>query len=355
MEGFILVSHEKSFYVDCGSAVAANSWINEIGRMLAHLEGKIVTKQSSWRGEDSSPQVTLWGLGEEMEGGENEKETWQLSKTATAQGKGILEIIGREEVDKIGEPGIALISKEGADSPGKSRNSLGSIARRMSQRLHISGGGGGGSSNPRLSAGRLSEPSMMGVASGGCPSAERGRGFSEGGPVAASGTAVVGGGGGVRSGGRVPPPAAPPPPRPGLAHHAPAPRHPQNPAFRPNQFLDDCLVKHTGEFRVTVNSYGLGLDLKDSQSPYPDHPSPSIVKVAGFPNLPNGCKSAAESAGVEKGDYIVSLNGVGVAATFHVEQVLRNQKVGIGCVVIVRVRRGGVKGGVVGVTGDGTA
>ena len=45
-EGFMLVSHDKSFYIDCGSKVAANSWIDEIERMVGDLEGKIITKQS---------------------------------------------------------------------------------------------------------------------------------------------------------------------------------------------------------------------------------------------------------------------------------------------------------------------
>jgi len=42
----MLVSHDKSFYIDCGSKVAANSWIDEIERMVGDLEGKIITKQS---------------------------------------------------------------------------------------------------------------------------------------------------------------------------------------------------------------------------------------------------------------------------------------------------------------------
>ena len=353
MEGFILVSHEKSFYVDCGSAVAANSWINEIGRMFDQQEGKIVTRESSWRGNGSPPRVAMWGLGEEGEGGENETETWELNKAAMSQGKGVLGIISKEEVDKIGEAAIALISKEGTDSPAKGRNSLGSIARRMSQRLNISSGGG--SSNPRLSSGRLSEPSVM-VAEGGVSSVERDRVASEGGPMAVERISVGGGGGNVGIASRGPSPIVSPPPRSGFAHHV-APPSLQNSGFNPNQFVIDSLVKHTGEFRVNVNSFGLGIDLLDSQSPYPDHPSPSIVKVASFPNLPNGCKSAAESAGVRKGDYIVSINGVGVATTFHVEQALRNQKVGIGSIAIVRVRRGGgVGGGTGGVKeGDGTA
>ena len=164
-------------------------------------------------------------------------------------------MISKAELGGIGEAGIALVSKENSESPGKGRTSLGSIARRMSQKLHISSS----SSRESSFSGRNSEPvihqvpEFAPISSEGSAAAARPRGTSDG-PRIAQGTAASG----SRGQSLIVPPS----------HHVINNNIPSRspPGFRPNLFLQDNLVKYTGEFRVTVNNFGLGLDLLEATS-----------------------------------------------------------------------------------------
>ena len=128
-----------------------------------------------------------------------------------------------------------------------------------------------------------------------------------------------------------------PPPKPERRMSAPQ----QQPAAArlANSYLVDSSVKFTDEVGITCSVYGLGLELVDAASPYSDHPSSSIVRVAGFSNLPNGHKSPGQVAGLQPGDYIVAFEGVGVSKVYEVSQLLKGLGVRKGVSVRCRIRR----------------
>jgi len=93
-DGFMLVSHQKSFYVDCGSVAEKMVWIKELESAFEGLRNKMVTESMRLSpGSTSSVQrVQVWGLGEDGKGGDGTKEEWQLNASATRNGKGMLAI-----------------------------------------------------------------------------------------------------------------------------------------------------------------------------------------------------------------------------------------------------------------------
>ncbi|GMH86601.1 hypothetical protein TrST_g13899 [Triparma strigata] len=346
MEGFILVAHQKSFYVDCGSAVEANIWIDKFEQLYQDLDDpKKITKKSSWREEGDEhfkeQEIRLWGHQEDKDGVDyGDTEFWKLNRVALGNGHGVIEAIDKEEIEgglgtAIAPPGIAHMrteyangerNEDGTPSRRSSASSkISSVARRMSQKFGTSFRVSKSSSEPEIMTSASSSLMDSGIR------------FSE------SSTSVS-------------PPPAPVETRPqaksftgpamrvnSQGHFTPKqPPAPSVPLVPRNQFIDDAAVKYSGEFRVMISTYGLGLDLLDVSSPYQDHPSPSIVQVVSFPNLPNRASSPGASAGIKVGDYIVMINGVGVAMAHQFLQVLRDQRIKVNDTVTVRIRRGGV-------------
>ncbi|GMI19304.1 hypothetical protein TeGR_g4224 [Tetraparma gracilis] len=374
MEGFLIINSEKSFYVNCGSAVAKNEWVSAIRAAHADLDSKL-QRTSSWRSKHSKweNEIEVWGFEEDAES-KTHIETWGLNGSAMNQGRGVLGIIPPESIKAIGEPGAALLSSGADEAPGGVRASLSlsssglsggmsDALRRMSHkfsRKSISSPGDREGADARGSDASFpppppppstpaQEPEFQvrfdafpaapatpvvpntpfnnilysgGAYSGGAPAGR---------PKAASmqGTRVA-----------LPPSRTEPPPKPARRSSAPVAEK----AALANIFVSDAQVKYTGAFPLKIGPYGLGLELVDATSPYPDGASPSIVRVSAFSSLPNGKVSPGLAAGVKAGDYLVAIEGVGVATTGHVLQLLQLLGAGNGSTVEVRVRRGGVAG-----------
>jgi len=416
-EGFLLVNSEKSFYVDCGTAAAKSEWVEAIAAQHADLFSKL-QMPSSWRfrkderenGEkhgEKHNEVAVWGMDGNNEGSSGSakqiKEVWGLTPSAMSQGRGMLTIVSPANVQKLGEPAIALLSRTGADQAegggkkprGSAFGKVGHAVRRMSGKFSAAPSRG----SPDGRDGRDGRDGSGGIEDGSSREVEEeGNAVSAAAAIDGSGGGGSGGGGSSRPGSAahdtddsrpssapqssasqstiVEMPSAPPSRSPSIPALAAARANrrmsamsamsapPSQSGARPvasaasryipaNKFLDDSKVKYTGEFPVKMSVYGLGLELVDSSSPYSDHPSQSIVRAQGFSRLFNGNESPAMVAGVEVGDYIVALDGVGVGKVHEVKQLLEAMGVMAGAVVRVRVRRGGFPGAGAGAGGGG--
>ncbi len=377
-EGFLLISSEKSFYIDCGTLEAKNDWVDKIEMMHNDLDTKL-QQASSWRSKYSKfdNEVEVWSRKDQHEesGEEVEKESWGLNPAAMAQGRGIVQLVTPEEINvSVSAPGVAMTSKTFENETRHSRGSsltgaVSSGLRRMSHKFTRSPNKG--NQTPAVGVdGMLQQqqrPSMtsdMTLARHAPPeSAQTGppiqRASTSATPLAPGfattfssnpfensakepklpfNTILYNGRPHSVSDIRVPPPK--PSGRP-MSRSTVKPPTPTTSSRFTNMFLDDSSIKYTGEFSVKCGVYGLGLELTDVTSPYSDHPSRSIVLCAGFPNLPNGNHSPGQDAGVKKGDYLVMVNGVGVTSVDQVQQLLRDMRVRPGDGVALRIRRGG--------------
>ena len=179
MQGFILIAHQKSFYVDCGSGVEANKWIAHFRTLYVEVRAcesrsgelksrnsvrtepsspldrflllasqlddpKKISKKSSWREDDAlNKEIKIWALGDEAEREDGDSEFWKLNHLALEAGHGVIEVVDASQVEGIGAsaattPGIALIRMElsGDGTPQRKSSTSSKMAsglRRMSQ------------------------------------------------------------------------------------------------------------------------------------------------------------------------------------------------------------------------------
>ena len=99
MEGFLLINSQKSFYIDCGSALVKNEWVAAIKEQHTELNSKL-QMESSWRNKYSKweNEIEVWGMDEAGEAGDQVREVWGLNGEAMNQGRGMLEVIPCEDI-----------------------------------------------------------------------------------------------------------------------------------------------------------------------------------------------------------------------------------------------------------------
>jgi hypothetical protein len=416
MEGFLLINSKKSFYIDCGSAVVKNEWVDAIREQNEQLNAKIQQK-SSWRSKYTTweNEISVWGMDDDKDASSDPlREVWGLNGPAMSQGRGMLTIIPAADIRKIGEPGIALLSRSD-DYDRASRGSIsmmGDAVRRMSQKFNSFKGKAGESERDSMGtdSGRssVSPPpppqanlhenqhraiqSSVSRQSANSPTVVEMPAEPEiaVGPVeipdtpfnqllfkSSSRSSTPGGGGGssrphsmsvqVNSAASPAAPATRPQSmsvtaagggagnvglsraftasmsgEPHALNRRSSAGVSHNPAARfANRYTTDSAIMYTGEFPATIGAYGLGLELTNSTSPFKDHPSPSIVRVASFTSLPNGAISPGKAAGLEVGDFLVAIDGVGVPLVHQIEELLGGLNLTKGSSVSLRIRRGG--------------
>jgi len=141
LQCFMLVSNQKSFFVDCGSAVEKNSWIACFEEVFRGLKDKLCSdsgRKNLEHGGGDVEGVEVWG----MEHDEGHMEQWKLNRAASEKMCGILSVSEEVEVEvgagagegKIGNA-VTTITKL-STTRATASNKIGDKLRRMSRLFH---------------------------------------------------------------------------------------------------------------------------------------------------------------------------------------------------------------------------